>query len=204
MDSVPHKRCNKCGIEKPLTEFYPHRGGKFGRHGQCKRCRNAVIAARAKRPEIRTIRNAQSRNQQKQPHRRRYNREWLRQRRADPTHAEQMRFTRRAYYHRKKIDPTFHRMIRELGRTADHRRRARMHANGGSFTVQEWRALCTYYDHKCLCCGERKSLTIDHVVPISKGGNNYISNVQPLCETCNKSKGDKTIDYRTSHTQNTD
>jgi 5-methylcytosine-specific restriction endonuclease McrA len=36
-----------------------------------------------------------------------------------------------------------------------------------------------------LCCGEAKPLTVDHVVPVSKGGSNDISNIQPLCLECN-------------------
>ena len=74
----------------------------------------------------------------------------------------------------------------------------------GSYTVQEWRDLKAAYGNRCLCCGRHESeltgpLEQDHVVPISKGGSNWISNIQPLCETCNgmSGKGTKIIDYRT-------
>lgn len=77
-----------------------------------------------------------------------------------------------------------------------HRRKARLRNNGGSFTPTEWKNLCEKYGYVCLCCGEKKPLTIDHVIPLSVGGTNYISNIQPLCERCNKSKGVKVIDYR--------
>lgn len=52
------------------------------------------------------------------------------------------------------------------------------------------------YGRKCLCCGTDKNLTIDHVIPVFKGGKNNISNYQPLCKSCNSSKGTKTTDYR--------
>jgi hypothetical protein len=55
------------------------------------------------------------------------------------------------------------------------------------------------YNHTCLCCGRQEpeiALTIDHVVPLSKGGAHDISNIQPLCGSCNTSKYNKTIDYR--------
>ncbi len=32
------KVCTKCGVEKPLPEYYKHKGGKAGRDSRCKRC----------------------------------------------------------------------------------------------------------------------------------------------------------------------
>lgn len=78
------------------------------------------------------------------------------------------------------------------------RRYARERSSEGSYTAQEWYALCAKYDNKCLRCGEKKKLTPDHVIPVSKGGTSYISNIQPLCFNCNAWKKDKTIDYRGS------
>jgi 5-methylcytosine-specific restriction endonuclease McrA len=44
----------------------------------------------------------------------------------------------------------------------------------------------------CYECGETKNIHIDHVFPISKGGNHSIGNLMPLCAKCNLSKGSKT------------
>jgi len=48
----------------------------------------------------------------------------------------------------------------------------------------------------CLCCGSLKKIALDHVIPVSKGGENSIDNLQPLCRSCNSRKSDKIIDYR--------
>ena len=67
---------------------------------------------------------------------------------------------------------------------------------GGHFTEQQWLSLCRKYEHRCLHCNRRRKLTPDHVLPVSKGGTSNIGNIQPLCQPCNSSKNNKTIDYR--------
>ena len=49
-------------------------------------------------------------------------------------------------------------------------------------------------DHwSCKVCGSRSNLTVDHILPVSKGGGKELSNLQVLCGTCNELKGDKVI-----------
>lgn len=38
--------------------------------------------------------------------------------------------------------------------------------------------------------GKEVLITIDHIIPKSKGGGNNLSNLQPMCEDCNIEKGD--------------
>jgi CRISPR/Cas system Type II protein with McrA/HNH and RuvC-like nuclease domain len=46
--------------------------------------------------------------------------------------------------------------------------------------------------NQCVYCGSRKSLTIDHVLPKSRGGDNSWTNLVTCCSPCNRKKGDKT------------
>ena len=48
----------------------------------------------------------------------------------------------------------------------------------------------------CLSCGSSAKLEIDHIIPISIGGENKISNLQTLCKSCNCSKKNNYKDYR--------
>lgn len=45
---------------------------------------------------------------------------------------------------------------------------------------------------RCKYCGARAT-SIDHVVPVSKGGTNDPFNLVPACRSCNSSKGDKQL-----------
>ncbi len=50
--------------------------------------------------------------------------------------------------------------------------------------------------YQCQSCGkanEETNLTIDHIIPLARGGQNDISNLQTLCFTCNLQKTDKTV-----------
>ena len=45
----------------------------------------------------------------------------------------------------------------------------------------------------CCYCGkviEREAVTLDHIVPVSKGGTDRIGNMALCCATCNNKKGD--------------
>jgi hypothetical protein len=51
--------------------------------------------------------------------------------------------------------------------------------------------------YKCLKCGSTKNLSLDHIIPMIKGGLTVIENLQTLCTKCNSSKHTKTISYLT-------
>jgi 5-methylcytosine-specific restriction endonuclease McrA len=189
MDNM-EKRCPSCQETKPLAEFNKDKSNASGYKSRCRAC---------------TIRDKRAAYQ------------------ADP---ERFRASARRSYHSQKADPVRHaahlarrrdycRRWREKNRShvratiynwqtrnrerlkviAD-RRLARKAENGGSFTAQEWAALCQQYDYRCLACGRKRKLSADHIVPLSKGGASSIDNIQPLCGPCNSGKGDKIIDYR--------
>ena len=43
----------------------------------------------------------------------------------------------------------------------------------------------------CVKCGTRRYLSIDHIIPKSKGGKTTLENCQTLCRHCNSKKGEK-------------
>ncbi len=71
------------------------------------------------------------------------------------------------------------------------KRRARISKVGGSFSGEQWLELKKLFNWTCYMCFRKEpviQLTVDHKIPLSKGGTNNIDNIQPLCHNCNSSK----------------
>lgn len=62
----------------------------------------------------------------------------------------------------------------------------------GKITLEQSKWL---YSRFTLCpyCNKNKPNTIDHVIPLSKGGTNNMDNLLPVCVSCNSKKGDKSL-----------
>ena len=87
-----------------------------------------------------------------------------------------------------------------------HTRRARLLEAGGTFTQKEFNDLLQQYDACPMCNrkwsditlpkGKKVPWTADHIIPVTplpgqKQGTNDISNIQPLCFSCNSKKGNR-------------
>ena len=49
-------------------------------------------------------------------------------------------------------------------------------------------------DYKCVYCYSKDNLTLDHLIPKCKGGQNSWSNLVTSCGSCNVKKDDKTLE----------
>ena len=200
--------CRKCQRLYPKDCFYANASGYV--HKDCKACeRKAALASYYTNRDSALVRMAEWRRAN--PDRVKANwADWYKNNKGYQkrrfaayriVHRDYLLKLRRSWYlsnHRYVLE--YRRTHRGDERRYTHNRRALKRANGGRFTLQEWQGLCLYYEYQCLCCGKQEpeiKLTIDHVIPLSKGGRNDISNLQPLCHSCNSSKKDREIDYRT-------
>ena len=79
-----------------------------------------------------------------------------------------------------------------------HAYRARKHSAPGYFTEHDIERLRIEQSGKCAAphCGTwlSASETVDHIVPVSRGGSNWPGNIQLLCKCCNRSKGMETME----------
>ncbi len=79
------------------------------------------------------------------------------------------------------------------GRIVDHRCRAKrknlLAALPITFTAQELEARLQSFDATCIYCGGMGN-TIEHLIPIARGGTNNLENIFVACKSCNSSKND--------------
>lgn len=80
---------------------------------------------------------------------------------------------------------------REISLLSSHKRRAAIHAAPGSHTIDDLRVLFENHDWRCVYCGQIAT-SVDHVVPISRGGSDSPENLVPCCRSCNSRKNRRT------------
>jgi 5-methylcytosine-specific restriction endonuclease McrA len=86
------------------------------------------------------------------------------------------------------------------------RRRAVARGANGRCTAEQIAERAKVYGEVCAYCGGKYE-TIDHVIPLARGGSNWPANLRPACKRCNSSKGDKLLSewrYRKHFTRKED
>ena len=174
------KVCNKCGIEKPVSEFHRHKRNPDGLTYSCKSC--VSIHCKGWREE-------------NKEHKSELDRVWrqknsARKKRNDKAYSAANKEKKKETQRKWLADNM------DKKRATGLRYARRKRGGGEMFTEDEFKKLCDMFDNRCACCGEKKPLEADHIVPLKKGGRNIIENLQPLCRACNAVKHTKTVDYR--------
>jgi 5-methylcytosine-specific restriction endonuclease McrA len=170
-------RCARCKATKPCADFYRQKHNQSGLHSWCRICCRADHAAFiAARPDVSAKQEAGR---------------WARRWGADKE--------RLAARHKKWIKDH-----PEYARAAVKRRRAiKLSAQIVDLTDAQWEIIKQTYRHNCAYCGKSliefsydahvraAMVTMDHVIPVKRGGNHTWSNIVPVCLSCNARKRDK-------------
>lgn len=171
INKVAEKKCSICGEIKPTTEFSGDIGTKSGYRSMCKCCE--YPRHREYWKNTKKDRNAQQK--------RHYN-----------ENIETMRDISRKFYHSYyKFTDKF----KVTSSKAKHNRRLREANVECTLTSKQWSTILKSYNNRCAICGVKFTdvikPTVDHIIPVSKGGGLTFENVQPLCRSCNSSKNNR-------------
>lgn len=190
------KRCSKCAVLKSLEYFQPRRTHSTGREPWCRACvstQRRDVYHLNRETRLAQIKAYADLHREESAVYHRERRQRLRDvlAKQDRLYYEAHREQAAEYGRQRRA--LFPEKIRLAHLARTHRRRSAE----GSFTADEWKALCNLYENRCLACGrDDVGLTVDHVVPLAKGGTNWITNLQPLCRPCNSKKHLRATDYR--------
>jgi hypothetical protein len=94
----------------------------------------------------------------------------------------------------RNIERNYWNKNKEKRRLKNHKRRVVM-ANKHKLTEMDVLFILEIYGHICFYCNEYvgEKYTLDHITPVSKGGENSIENIVPCCKSCNSSKKDNEV-----------
>lgn len=178
------KTCPGCRTTKPTTDFYRMARAKDGLQVYCKSCkkeRDGTPQARAYRREYQA-RNAERSRENKRRH---YlaNRDAYINRAKAAYRANPDAGKRRAKEHEQR-NP-----YKKRQRTAQYRARLKL---AKRFEVST-RDIARLLNQPCIYCGTVNRISIDHVLPLSRGGHHGIGNLASACLSCNASKRDRTV-----------
>jgi len=153
--------CIVCKVVKPFSEFHKNCRTSTGVNNKCKLCQNEAS-------------------------RKRY------QAQGEKLRAQMAALRVKDYDKRIEIERASRARRKEAQRPLKNARqqiRNRLiHGKKFQVTAQE---IARLYRNPCFRCGTYERLSIDHIIPLAKGGNHSIGNLMTLCTPCNTSKGKK-------------
>jgi hypothetical protein len=202
-----YKTCNKCKQSKTTNNFWKKKSGKFGVSAVCKKCDSEiskVYRLNNKERVAEVNRQWQKNNRDKK---RASQRAW------EEKNVESEKLRKKLHYEQNKdLWRERNRIWAKENRSKENakkrnwrsknpekvqeeftRYRTRKKQNGiFSIIKKDMRKLLA--TSNCFYCHtEMSKPTLDHVIPVSRGGQHSIGNLVASCGSCNSSKGGKTI-----------
>ena len=183
---MTHKVCTKCKVEKPVEAFSKHRGKPGGLRYECKECGNAEGAKWRKANPDYQHRHYLANREAVLARTKAYRENNLEACRARARKYGRENKEKVAAYQKQWVVNN-----RERHNAKSHRRRA-LELSVDRYEVTP-REMAKMYASNCFYCGAKGKKELDHVVPISRGGQHSIGNLVAACVKCNRSKNSKTI-----------
>jgi 5-methylcytosine-specific restriction endonuclease McrA len=93
-----------------------------------------------------------------------------------------------------KVTDYYKTEIGRISRKLAHWNRIARMAGLPGVNKNEWLAILERYGNSCAYCGTTGRMTIDHVIPVMRGGQHAVNNIVPACAACNSEKHYKSVE----------
>lgn len=194
--------CSICEAEKPTKQFHVRQRQRM-RAGaaftytwvstQCKACEHAARQVYRHTPEGQLVEQ-----QSRQRYAAKPETKALRQAYWDSTEGKAVRTrydtSQKGAERRRRYLESEKGQANQIERWARHSAKRRiLEKDQADVSLWDWKALLYAYQSHCAYCDrDDMPMTIDHIVPLSKGGKNVWQNVVPACNSCNQTKSAST------------
>jgi 5-methylcytosine-specific restriction endonuclease McrA len=168
-----YKTCPKCKQSKDKKFFAKSRNKYDGLQSYCKACQKAIRSQNLERDRLYQI-SYKAENREV----------LLAKKRIDGKEYYAKNRERVLARQKANLDPVKHQAKSLL-------RRSRLQGNQ-NFQVTR-KDLQKMMAQSCFYCQVNQANSVDHVIPVSRGGSHGIGNLVPCCRSCNSSKGTKFI-----------
>ena len=167
------KVCTKCNCFLEIEKFSPNKQYKDGFNYWCKPCCNQYRQSRPRQKRITSSEvNKANYNKHKQKRLLSFKEYYSNNKETIKQKQKQYRQNNKKYIYLK------------------NRKRKKL-LLGNNISPQEIQSLIKKFNNCCYYCGSDQHIQIDHVFPLSKGGEHCIYNLVPACRACNLAKKDK-------------
>lgn len=196
LQSLGLKYCPTCQTIKSFADFYSDIKKGDGLYGRCKLCHNQVTYKWARNnPEKVNALTKKSYERNKQ--------NWISTRtRYKKENRAALREYRKQQYREnqekeRKQNRIWSRSNPERIKALAHNRRTKLLNAEGSHTADDLKLLWEQQDGRCAYCDcelTPEYRHLDHVMPLSRGGSNWPSNLAWACPPCNLSKNNRLLE----------
>lgn len=169
------KNCTKCNEFLPATSEYfsKNSSSKCGLYSVCKKCRSIIRKSIYHNDEKERIKQTQK------------SKEWY------SKNSDKVK--QRANYDTREYCKEYYINNKDKDRLR-HKKRISIMGKVWRHESKQIKELVIKQNNKCFYCNcDLEKYTIDHVIPVSRGGSNLIENIVICCSYCNLSKGYKLL-----------
>jgi len=188
------KKCRRCGEEKLVSEYNKWKYSPDGLQSWCRICQKWER-------EVNQDKYKANKHNYYEANKSYFNEQSCKWCKANPEarKAIQKRYRQNNLEHVREMSMVSYRKNYEKNRekiyaNAKARRALKRNAKG-KISAAEWREKIAEFNSCCAYCLKHmdKDITMDHMIPLSKGGEHTIENVVPACRNCNSQKQKRSI-----------